>query len=247
MVDRKLTTLCKSYTDIGTTRDKNQDYILTSEESNIYIVADGIGGLEGGEIASKIAAEQMFYNVRSRSPHGDFYQHVLRATILTNQYVYNYALKRFHGRRMGTTLTALMFNNSKYIVSHIGDSRCYLFRDERLYPITNDQTLKMHLKKVSNEHSADVLDSKKHILTQAIGIKETCTPILNQNTTEAGDLFMLCTDGLYNTLADDELLQVFKNHSNDISDFSEILIEMSMARHRGDNLSFILVKVISSI
>jgi PPM family protein phosphatase len=229
--------------DIGHSREINEDYVITSDKDNIYIIADGIGGLGRGEVASRLAAQKM-YDLLTNTPHSDDYlNHILLSTILTNQYVYNFALRKYPNDKIGTTLTTLIFTEIKYFISHVGDSRCYLFRNKNLEQLTTDQTLKEQLQNSSNEHSETFLNSKRHILTQAVGIKETCTPIIYQGEFERDDIFLLCTDGLYTLISDIELTVVFREHRNKISKLSDHLLSFSLKKNGTDNISFILVQV----
>jgi PPM family protein phosphatase len=230
------------HSDIGNGREINQDYIITSDESHIYVIADGIGGLLNGDVASQLAAQKMLAHLTNLAILDDYYNYMLRATILTNQFVYSYAKENYPDDKIGTTLTSLIFAESKYFISHIGDSRVYLFRNENLDQITKDQTEKEYLKNSSDKYSEIHLNSKKHILTQAVGIKETCTPIIFQGSVYIGDVFLLCTDGLYNLFSHGELTMAFCDHKHKLPELSKYLISTSLKNPRTDNISFIIVK-----
>jgi PPM family protein phosphatase len=242
MIERRFNTSNISFSDIGKNRKNNQDHILVSEKDNIYIIADGVGGLYRGDIASKKAAHKMAQNIAMEVPLSDYYTHLLRATILTNQFIYNYRSNESPQQKMGTTLTALTFVYPQYYISHIGDSRCYLYRNSKLVQLTEDQTLKERLIKASNDYSAAHLDARKHILTQAIGVKESCTPFIYHNDARSGDIFLLCTDGLHNAFSHDELSDAFYNNKVNVEILSQYLAETSL-KQGADNISFIIVKV----
>jgi PPM family protein phosphatase len=131
-----------------------------------------------GDVASRLAAQKMF-DLLTKTPHAAVDANfVLHAMILTNQHVFNFARDKYPNDQIGTTLTTLVIVKDKYYISHIGDSRCYIFRNKNLKQLTTDQTLKVHLQNSTNTHTEAFLNSKRHILTQAIGIEETCTPII---------------------------------------------------------------------
>jgi PPM family protein phosphatase len=228
--------------DVGRIRQVNEDYVLTSDKDNIYIIADGISGLGKGDVASRLAAQKMF-NLLTKTPHAnDDANFILHSTILTNQHVFNFALGKYPNDQIGTTLTTLILVKDMYYISHIGDSRCYIFRNKNLKQLTTDQTLKEQLQNSTNGHTEAYLNSKRHILTQAIGIKETCTPIIYQGAAEKNDLFLLCTDGLYTALAESELTHAFRKHQYGLSALADHLLSASLKKNGTDNISFILVK-----
>jgi PPM family protein phosphatase len=229
--------------DKGRSRQVNEDFVIRSDKDGIYIIADGISGLAKGDAASRLAAQKMYDLLTSAAHSNDYVNFILHSTILTNQYIFNFALENYPNDKIGTTLTALLLAEGKYIISHIGDSRCYIYRDNNLEQLTNDQTLKEQLQNSANEHSEVYLNSKRHILTHAIGIKETCTPIIYQGAVERNDIFLLCTDGLYTAISEKEMTSAFGNYQNKLTELSDHLLAASMTKHETDNISFILVKV----
>ena len=240
---RLLKTISVSYSATGPVRNINQDSLFASDVDHVYIIADGVGGLKDGKTASQIAVQKMFAHIKLNSSLEDYYAHMLRATILTNQHVYEYAQSKGADHKMGTTLTALMLIDDQYYLSHIGDSRCYLLRQNNLVQLTEDQTLKEHLKKMSNEHSSGFLDSKKHILTQAVGTSDTCTPLIYQGAVNPQDLFLLCTDGFYNLFSDSELERELADSQRDLSFLVNMFSAASSDERCNDNISFIFVKI----
>jgi len=202
-----------------------------------------MGGLHEGKVASRLAVQTMADNIRAENPAHSFYAHVLNAVILTNQTVFGFAQENYPGLKIGTTLSALIIHQLKYYVAHIGDSRCYLFRKEKLIQITEDQTLEQKISKISFGHSKKFLKSKRHILTHAIGVKESCSPIIYHDDAKVGDLFLLCTDGLYNAMSAEEIRTLLCKNSSDLDSLSKDLLSHSLERDGSDNISHIVVKV----
>ena len=243
MTRKKLYLKSCSNSNIGNKRKNNQDSIYSSNEQQIYLVADGMGGLHDGKLAGQLAVQNMAKNIHNEHPIHNFYAHILNAVILTNQNVYNFSQKHYPGQKMGTTLSALVIHQSRYYVAHIGDSRCYLFRKEKLIQITEDQTLEQKIKKSSTDNSRKFLKSKRHILTQAIGVKESCSPIIYSSEVKVGDLFLLCTDGLHNAIKNEVIETILGNNANDLDKLSEDLLSHSLEKDGSDNISYIIVQV----
>jgi len=202
-----------------------------------------MGGLHDGKVASQLAVQNMVKNVSTETPAHNFYAHILNAVIFTNQNVFNFAQEHYPGLKMGTTLSALIIHQSKYYVAHIGDSRCYLFRKNKLIQITEDQTLEQRIRKTSADYSKTFLKSKRHILTHAIGIKESCSPIIYHDEVKVDDLFLLCTDGLHNAISNEEIETMICNGKNNLDKLSNDLLSFSLEMDGSDNISFIIAVV----
>jgi protein phosphatase len=203
--------------DIGRTRTRNEDSLQLVPALGVAVVADGMGGHPGGDVASRIAAETAARVLQeelgaSPPPHGDpstrLSSAMRRSVMRAHQEI------RAEGERepglegMGTTITALVVDPEAdiYVLGHVGDSRAYLFRDGRLTRLTRDDTW------VQERVDANILSAEQarrhpfaHLLTQCLGLDETPSPHIMHGPVKVGDAYLLCTDGLVGMVEDAEL------------------------------------------
>lgn len=210
-------------TDVGKIRENNEDSFYINDRFGIYIVADGIGGHKGGEIASKIATEYFGKKISNELRSFNFLDiddnnhlqnkeniilEMIRKLILEiNHKIIKESLqKNLYG--MGTTIVmVLCFNNFFYLVN-IGDSRCYIWdnKNKRLQQLTNDDSLineMIKMGKISIEESRN--HKLKHVITKYLGSPDIGKPVIQKIYWNNNDVVLLCTDGLTNVLEDKEI------------------------------------------
>lgn len=199
-------------TDVGSVRTNNEDGFFI-KLPNFCVVADGMGGHAAGEVASGIALKSMQKAVEQ----GRFEQALnLESTISEivqeiNCEIYNKAQENERALSgMGTTLTLIYEKNGEVYWGHVGDSRLYLWSGQHLRQITEDHSLVAELlrKKVITEEEAGVHPQKNAIL-RALGSKGNIEVDVNHFSVQRGDYLLLCTDGLTNMVADDEINHIF--------------------------------------
>jgi protein phosphatase len=230
--------------DRGRVRKRNEDSHLVMPEQSLFAVADGMGGHQGGEIASSIAIDTL----RDAFARSDFESHVegaddapkrakeLAAAVqLTNECVRSMALADRELSNMGTTLVAARFspNKQRLYIGNVGDSRCYRLRRGVFRQLTTDHT--MASLGMQGPHAKD--------LYQAIGVSPGVTIDLIVDKPQEDDIYLLCSDGLSKMVSDDEIRQVLIDKP-DLDDALYTLIETANDHGGNDNVTVIIVKVL---
>jgi PPM family protein phosphatase len=203
--------------DVGRTRTRNEDSLSLLPELGVAVVADGMGGHPGGDVASRIAAETVARALEeelgaSPPPALDastrLSSAMRRSVIRAHEEIRAEGAREPHLEGMGTTITALAVDPEAdlYVLGHVGDSRAYRFRHGGLTQLTRDDTW------VQERVDANVLTLEQarrhpfaHLLTQCLGLDEAPTPHIVQGSVEVGDAYLLCTDGLVGMVDDEEL------------------------------------------
>jgi protein phosphatase len=240
------------HTDTGRNRDHNEDCIGFDTGTGVAVLADGMGGHKAGEIASRMAVEQVLRQLRSRlgpqtdrSITGSQMLRLVSNTISTsNRRIFEASEAHSARNGMGTTVVAAVFRDSRLYGGHVGDSRMYLLRDRCLKRITKDHSLVQDLvdKGFYTEDEAK-LASINHVVTRALGTAEDVEVDIFEQDTETDDLYLLCSDGLTDMLSDDQMEKVLQETDKDLNEKARKLIEMANQEGGKDNISVILIKV----
>lgn len=207
-------------TDIGKARDNNQDYYYISspeEELQLYILADGMGGYKGGEIASKLATESAKKYIQDNfkkieKEKSAILKLVDSAIQYANMVVYEESKEHKDLEGMGTTLEVCLIYNSKAYIGHIGDSRVYRIRKGVMRKLTKDHSYVQKLVedgKITREEANT--HPKKNMLTKALGCTIYIEPDLRVRNFEAGDIFIICSDGLTNMVNEEKIFDIVTN------------------------------------
>lgn len=231
---------CASRTNVGLKRKINEDSILAATERGLWVVADGMGGHEAGEIASTMVTDALrrLPDVRDLDELAGAAVEALRR--VNGELI---ALARPLGRdqTIGTTVVGLAISDSAYRCFWMGDSRAYLLRDGEISRISHDHSL------VQNLIDAGMLkpeEAESHananLITRAVGVSETVEVDIAGGEAMAGDLFVLASDGLTRVVADDELATEIQRGSLD--EVADRLIDMVLERGAPDNVSLIIVR-----
>lgn len=228
-------------TDRGLRRKRNEDSVLVKESEHLYVVADGMGGYKGGHLASSLAVETIGETFGKSSqfgpPRDDLPKDataLARAIQLANDKILDTATKK-NLKGMGTTVCAARFspNKKRVYIGHVGDSRCYRLRDGALKQITADHTMRDF--GVTGPESAQ--------LSRAVGIWPAVPIDIIMAEPQAGDVYLLCSDGLTKMVPDDVIGSVLSSEE-DPTKAVERLIFFANARGGKDNISVILVRVV---
>jgi serine/threonine protein phosphatase PrpC len=193
--------------DVGRRRAANEDHYAMAPDLGLYLVADGLGGHVAGQIASELAADAAVRAMRTLEGTGTKLSERLRwAVVAANREVHETARRWPELAGMGTTLVAIALQEGRAALAHVGDSRGYLVRGDRIRQLTDDHSLVGELLR-RNKISADAAREhpQRHVLTRAVGVRPTVEPDLAELTPEAGDTFVLCSDGLTGHVRDDEI------------------------------------------
>lgn len=232
--------IIQSYSHIGEVRDKNEDSILADPALNLAVVADGIGGHEAGEVASAIAVSLLSEQIRENS--GAFSTDILKeAFFQANHAIYTLAKEDDSKHNMGTTMTAAWFNNEQILLVHVGDTRAYLISGDTITQLTDDHSVAGELVKKGNitpEQAGS--HPQRNVLTRSLG---TDTLVKVDEITQSwknGDYLLLCSDGLYDLVTDQEILETMLNGGGSASACQE-LIKKALFKGGFDNISVIIV------
>ncbi len=235
-------------TDIGRVRKINEDYMYASsaeDKLKLFIIADGMGGYNAGEVASKLATETareyIQKNFEKRKSSKEEIENLIKdAIIYANSEVYNKSEtnKEFSG--MGTTIDICLIYNSKLYIGHVGDSRVYRIRKDFIRKITRDDSYVQTLIEdgtITKEQAFN--HPRKNMITKAIGCDKTIEPTVYTKTFIKNDIIILTSDGLTNMLKDKEIFDLVKANNENIAD---ILVDTANKNGGNDNITVIVVK-----
>ena len=236
-----------SLTDVGCQRDNNEDsYSYWESEDNavferlgrLAVVADGMGGCEGGQHASRIAVETVLETYARADSAGNPQLRLDNAFAEANHRVQQQALENPILKGMGTTLTAFALVADHLYYAHVGDSRLYLFRSRELRLLTHDHSLVARLVENGLVRREDAENHpQKHILTAAVGVSDAIRPDVPGEplTVSPGDVLLLCTDGLWGQMSQNEMAGVLGSKSP--KDACNALVELAKKRGGPDNIT----------
>lgn len=231
-----------SITHVGHKRKINQDCLLVNEDLNLYVVADGMGGHSGGEVASALAVQtlQSFLQEAAQQTNFSPENYLVEAFQEANTQVFNKSQendKELIG--MGTTLVVCMVWKSKAFFGNVGDSRAYLFRDPYLWRITEDHSVvNNQLKRGLIEQEQTPFLMNANVITRSIGFFPEIQVDLFQKDLKQGDLFLLCSDGL-NEISDQGICELAKNYSPEA--LPKQCINKVLEGEGNDNISVVVV------
>lgn len=235
-----------SVTNIGKRRKLNQDYVYTSEEPvghlpNLFIVADGMGGHNAGDYASKLAVETIVEEIAVSSEREP--EAVLKMAIKkANAMVKGSAAKAPELEGMGTTVVAATCDGRHLSVANVGDSRLYVVEKHEIRQITRDHSWVEDMVRsggMGREEARNHPD--KNIITRAIGAEDSVKADFFSVTLEEGDTILMCTDGLTNMLSDEEIRMILDG-ARDIVEKAEELVRKANENGGRDNISVILIE-----
>ncbi len=240
-----------SLSDVGCQRENNEDSFSYWESPDdtfarlgrLAIVADGMGGCEGGQFASRIAVESV-EQIYSSSADPDPQQRLLQGFREAHVRIQQRARENPGLNGMGTTLTAFALVGNQFYYAHIGDSRLYLLRAGKLHLVTHDHSLVSRLVETGIIRAEDADNHpQKHVLTAAVGIAEENQPDSPDAPVplEKSDVLLLCTDGLWGQVSDPELEQVLASQSP--LDSCRTLVQLAKDRGGPDNITLQIARL----
>lgn len=231
-----------SLTNIGLVRKANEDKYLADKNRGLFIVADGMGGHEAGEIASSLAIKTLDSYLTNEVIVNEKGKSLWKAIRKANELIYQKAKLNNNCTGMGTTITAALFLDNILYIAHIGDSRAYLIRDNSIILLTKDHSLVGELLRQGELTESEASrHPHRNILTRALGTEPEVEIDLSEIDTKPGDLLLLCTDGLYNLVKDEEILQEVLNNGNDLKISVNQLVKTALDRGGMDNITVVLV------
>ncbi len=242
-------------THVGRQRQHNEDSFLVEDNGGLFLVADGMGGHAAGEIASRIAVDSIAEFILHTKEDDGTWPHaydehfkrttnrLMAAVRMANTRVLEAMRKDARLRGMGTTVVACLADGDTMAFAHVGDSRAYLIRNNQLSRVTNDHSW------VFEQVQAGMLtevEAEKHplrnVITRALGGALQITPDASEIEMKAGDVYLLCSDGLTGMVPEDEILRLVTENP-DLQAACQQLIETANERGGLDNITAILVRV----
>lgn len=230
-------------THVGMRREQNQDRYALVPELGLYLVADGMGGHTGGQIASRLACEAAIGAVETLQGAAVSPAERLRHAVAhANREIMSATMADPTLEGMGTTFVGLLFFGKRLALAHVGDSRAYLLRNGRLRALTDDHSIVAELVRRQQISAEDAREHPhRHVLTRALGIRGDTEADLAEMTPQPGDVFMLCTDGLNGHVEDDEIASLL-TQNGDLEATAEQLVESANRAGGLDNTTVVLIR-----
>jgi serine/threonine protein phosphatase PrpC len=239
----------------GLIRGLNEDRFLNVEKEGLFLIADGMGGLAKGDVASRIAVEtienfitksrreDITWPIKYEKQHSMEENRFLAAVSLANWKIYTEMLRSPRNTPMGTTLVGLLVDGERVILVNIGDSRAYRIRDSQIEQLTEDHSLVMEeVKKGRITLEQARRHPQRHVINRALGIFDRPEVDISTLEIQDGDLYLLCSDGLSDMLLDNEILSLIQSHErNALNDIGEALIHLANGHGGKDNITVVLV------
>lgn len=227
-------------TDVGCVREINEDAYVESPDKQFWAVLDGMGGHQKGDVASKKVAEFLEY-IQPKSQLADCVDEIEDALMGANQGLVDFAREAFGSDTMGSTAVCLLIKQHVGVALWAGDSRLYRFRNNKLQQLTRDHSqveemLQMGLISKAEAH----VHPHKNVITRAVGVESSLFVDINVFGVQAGDTFLLCSDGLYNSVSREDVENTLSQNAPE--DCVLNLMKMSLANGADDNVSLIVIK-----
>ena len=226
-------------TDTGRRRRRNEDAFVC--EPPLFAVADGMGGAQAGEVASRLAADSVREAKLGDLPSPEQTVELIREA---NRRVYAYSSENASTRGMGTTMTVALVEGSVVTIGHVGDSRAYLLREDQLTQLTQDHSLVAELVR-SGRLSPKEAEShpRRSVITRALGTESDVEVDVFSIRAENGDLFLLCSDGLTSMVSDEEIAQLLVAARADLDDAGKKLVAAANQAGGEDNITVVLFEL----
>lgn len=226
--------------DKGLKRSGNQDSFLIDNRLGVYVVADGVGGHFGGEVASALAVETVREVVNHPKAMEFKPKEVLaQAYEEASHRIFDRATQETKLNGMGTTMVMSYVRDSKIYIGNVGDSRCYLYRKPFIWQLTEDHSLineQVRLGMMGEEQARHVIG--KNIITRSVGFERDVFPDLLEREISSGDVYLFCSDGLSGMVSDNEMSHIL--NQNSIEKVATIMIQKAL-EHGGDDNVTVLV------
>ena len=232
-------------TDIGLKRKENQDSIFYDEPHGLGIVADGIGGRSGGEVASSIAVSGLrkIFTEYDVQRFGEVNAFLASTVDKINSDIIERGKLELDILGMGTTVNCLLFVGGRVHIAHVGDSRTYLFQENQLFQLTMDHNVAVFAERGLLKPGQLVANAKPEALVRALGLVHSVEVDVYEMELTPGQLFLTCSDGLTGMLTDREIAEILKRYRNRFDDLPKKLIEAANAGGGRDNITVLVTEV----
>ena len=240
--------------DIGKRRKQNEDSLFLDDRMGLYVVADGMGGHNAGEVASKLVVETIRDYIKQGQSDDPVEERVgidanlskeagllLAGIQLSNRIVHQTALSNEAYRGMGSTVSAVYFTEKTFIVANVGDSLIYLIRNGEIEQLAVPHTLVAEQTERDPENAELLWSDFKHVLTRAMGVDEKVKADISEKPFFKNDILVICSDGLTDKADDEEILELVYNRRSEKA--CKSLVDLANARGGDDNITAIVLKV----
>lgn len=245
------------WTDVGRKRTSNEDFYAIDEPNELFVLCDGMGGHNSGEVASRLAVQHLvsfvtdvarrpgFEFAREVPPLEDPAQRLVHAAIQhANERVYIESMKDRRYDGMGTTLLVALGAQDRIVLAHVGDSRIYRLRDGQLTQVTQDHSWLNHMVQTGQMTRTEAQSAKgKNVIMRAVGLKGSVLPDLQSVERRAGDLYLFCSDGLTDLVEDWIIRDVLEAEGADLYTAARALVKLANDYGGRDNCTVILLRV----
>lgn len=241
---------CVGLTDTGKVREHNEDTIAVDPDIGLLVLADGMGGYNAGEVASGMLTVfirdelgRWLQEAQAGASDADVKRAMDICVDNANRAIFNAANANPHYAGMGTTLVLAVFREGHLLAGHVGDSRAYRWRAGRLVQITRDHSLlqeQIDAGLITPEQAA--YSANKNLVTRAVGVEDTVLLETHVHELQAGDVYLLCSDGLSDMLDDEQIGEVLQMHDS-LPMTGQALIDAANQAGGRDNIAVILVRV----
>lgn len=232
--DAECHVLCESRTDVGLVRKINQDAVIV--DPPLFGVADGMGGHQGGEIASTMCRDELIRRLRDKTVDP---QELETSVKLANRRIHIRAEEDPSLNGMGTTLTCAWFGEKQVHIAHVGDSRCYLYRNGTLQQMTDDHSMVMEMVRagVLTKEQA-MVHPMRNVITRAVGSDRSVQVDILTKDRQQGDIWLFCSDGLHGQVGEEKMTEFLQLP---LAQAADALLEAAMDAGAPDNVSLVLV------
>ena len=244
-----------SCSDPGMLRSNNEDRVSTTPEAGLAVVADGMGGHQAGEVASGMAVDVVTRHIidvlaregstkkrKGGTPSVEL-KAIDEAISLANAAIFELSQSSPNCAGMGTTIVVTLFHENKVCIGHVGDSRLYRLRGDKLELLTEDHSLVQELVArglITPEEARNSVN--KNLVTRALGIEPNVESQVIEQELQDQDLYLLCSDGLNDVLPDEETSQILQEYGSDLQGATDRLVKEVNTRGGPDNVSVVLVR-----
>lgn len=231
-------------TDKGRRRESNQDSCRVNDDLGLYIVADGMGGHSGGEIASQMAV-QIAEDVASHAHFEKLHprEALGRMYFEASQKIYDKAANENRELMgMGTTMVAALLRGKNLYIGNVGDSRCYLYQKSFLWQLTEDHSMineQLRAGLITEDQSKKM--SGKNVITRSVGYEREVVPDIIEKKLEPGEIYLLCSDGLTGMVSHDEIQHILSTEKPE--DMARCCVEKALENGGDDNVTVMILQV----
>src|SRR6202453_2594388 len=250
---------CVGMTDTGKVREHNEDTIAVDADIGLLVLADGMGGYNAGEVASGIAVKTIVNLVKEQVEREDLNVQdreaglsrptiILRdAIVRANKIIYQTARTQPQCEGMGTTVVAALFFDNKITIAHVGDSRLYRQRTEKIEQVTMDHSLLQELVD-RGFYSAEEAQraANKNYVTRALGVEPNVEVEIQEIPVQKGDMYLICSDGLSDMVEDDDIHLTISTFGANLETATKQLIQLGNDNGGRDNISVVVAEILES-